>query len=204
MISWTRFGIRLYLFLIVAFCLLYDYCRTSQQATQLACVQHGKTYPTFHRRNCYECGSEKVFIEIHYVLINTFQVELNDTNRLSKTNTYYDAFITAKIGAAIIRYKTKMILNVNDLHVSGSQIGDEIWEKLWEQNVFSEAQRLDIVQNHQHDMGQLHKFDVDIKSKIDSKNGHRKTQAQKSSAGIVFTTMTSVFLSVVCLAAFVV
>lgn len=77
-----------------------------------------------------------------------------------------------------------MILNINDLHVSGSQIGDEIWEKLWEQNVFSEAQRLNIVHTENGDMGQLHKFDV----KVDTDT---KTEAHKSSSGSLFTTMTS-------------
>ena len=96
-----------------------------------------------------------------------------------------------------------MILNINDLHVSGSQIGDEIWEKLWEKNVFSEARRLDIIQNDQHGMGQLHKFDVNVKSNLES-HSERKTQAHKSSAGTVFTTMSCVILSVACLALFVV
>ena len=75
-----------------------------------------------------------------------------------------------------------MILNINDLRTSGSQIGDEIWEKLWEQNVFEEAQRLDIVHNDNGDMGQLHKLDV----KIDTKKAH----AHKSSASRAFTVLT--------------
>ena len=95
-----------------------------------------------------------------------------------------------------------MILNINDLHVSGSQIGDEIWEKLWEKNVFAEARRLDIVQHDQHDMGQLHEFDKNVKSNV-ATNRDRKTQAHKSSAVTVFTMMSSIILSLACLTVFI-
>ena len=111
------------------------------------------------------------------------QVELNDKNRLVKTNSYFDAFVTAKVGASIFRYKTKMILNINDLRTSGSQIGDEIWEKLWEQNVFEEAERLDLTPHDQGDMGQLHKLHVHVDS--------TKAQAHKNSASDRFSSVTN-------------
>ena len=69
------------------------------------------------------------------------KVEMDDGKRLHKTNSYYDAYITAKIGESIVRYKTKMILNSDDTRSSGSQVGDELWEKLWEREIFKEAKR---------------------------------------------------------------
>ena len=87
-----------------------------------------------------------------------------------------------------------MNLNVNDLRISGSQIGDEIWEKLWDEKVFEEAQRLETVEHEHADMGQLHKFNV----KLDSK----KTQAHKSSAGSTFTLLSSVLVSLACAVVF--
>jgi hypothetical protein len=89
-----------------------------------------------------------------------FQVELNTTNRLHKTNSFFDAFVTAKIGPSIFRYTTKMILNIDDIRSTGLQIGDELWEKLWENNVFEEARKPEIVPQTFHIMGQVHIKDV--------------------------------------------
>ncbi|XP_045169740.2 uncharacterized protein LOC123532383 [Mercenaria mercenaria] len=84
------------------------------------------------------------------------KIELNTTNRLHKTNSFYDAFITAKIGPSIFRYVTKMILNINDIRSTGLQIGDELWEKLWENDVFVEARKPEIVPETFNIMGQVH------------------------------------------------
>ncbi|XP_060566486.1 uncharacterized protein LOC132725397 [Ruditapes philippinarum] len=89
-----------------------------------------------------------------------FKVELNTTNRLHKTNSFFDAFVTAKIGPSIFRYTTKMILNIDDIRSTGLQIGDELWEKLWENNVFEEARKPEIVPQTFHIMGQVHIKDV--------------------------------------------
>lgn len=97
------------------------------------------------------------FIHINVVY---FQIEVNTKNRLHKTNSFYDAIITAKIGPSIFRYSTKMILNINDVRSTGLQIGDEIWEKLWENEVFVEARRPEIVPKTENIMGQVHIQDV--------------------------------------------
>ncbi|KAL4222138.1 hypothetical protein ACF0H5_018178 [Mactra antiquata] len=86
------------------------------------------------------------------------KVELNTSNRLHKTNSFYDAYVTAKVGPSIFRYKTKMILNTDDIRSTGLQVGDEIWEKLWENEVFAEAKSPELVhvQDSSNIMGQVH------------------------------------------------
>lgn len=84
------------------------------------------------------------------------KVEFDTKNRLHKTNSFYDAFVTAKVGASIFRYKTKMIININEIRAAGLQIGDELWEKLWENGVFAEARKPEIVPDKQNIMGQVH------------------------------------------------
>lgn len=89
-----------------------------------------------------------------------FQVELNDKNRLHKTNSYYDAYLTAKIGHSIFRYKTKMILNIDDIRATGSQVGDELWEKLWENEVLAEAKHVKLAPDTVNILGQAQEKDV--------------------------------------------
>ena len=84
------------------------------------------------------------------------QVEINKKNRLLKSNSYYDAYVTAKIGQSIIRYKNKAVINLDDVRVSGSGIGDGVWEKLWENRVLEEVKRKQSDSNSNNEMGQTH------------------------------------------------
>lgn len=101
------------------------------------------------------------------------QVELNTANRLHKTNSFFDANVTAKVGPSIFRYKTKMILNIDDIRSTGLQVGDELWEKLWENEIFAEAKSPEFV--HVPDsvsiMGQVHIQQVHKAHAHSSKSG---------------------------------
>jgi len=113
-------------------------------------------------------------------------VEFNDKNRLHKTNSYYDAFITAKIGPSILRYQTKMILNSDDIRATGSQVGDELWEKLWERKVLAEAQHVKLAPDTVNILGQAQVKDV-----------HQTHAHQKSSASNIFNSVIPVLSGIV-------
>ncbi|WAQ94870.1 hypothetical protein MAR_007341 [Mya arenaria] len=89
-----------------------------------------------------------------------FKVEYNSKNRLRKTTSYFDAMITAKVGPSVFTFKSKMIINIKDVRATGSQIGDEIWEKLWENEVFAEAKEILLPIRKENILGQAQVKDV--------------------------------------------
>lgn len=88
-----------------------------------------------------------------------------------------------------------MILNVHDIRTSGSQIGDELWEKLWENKVFQEARKIEIA-HKDNSMGQIHHVEVHTAEA----HAHAHSTGSVSSAswtclfiGVVSTLMTFAF-----------
>lgn len=119
------------------------------------------------------------------------KVELNTANRLHKTNSFFDANVTAKVGPSIFRYKTKMILNIDDIRSTGLQVGDELWEKLWANEVFIEAKQPEFV--HVPDsvniMGQVHI------QQVHKAHAHSSKSGSTSSSPTWWTYVTIVSLS---------
>jgi len=122
---------------------------------------------------------------------NYFQVEMNGKNRLHKTTSYYDAKITAKVGPSVFTFKSKMILNANDVRATGSQIGDEIWEKLWENGVFAEAAEIKFEPNKLNILGQ-----AQVKE-VEESHAHAQRDSNNGSSHL-FMSFGSVVMTALC------
>ncbi|XP_033762308.1 uncharacterized protein LOC117343873 [Pecten maximus] len=55
------------------------------------------------------------------------KVKYDENSFDPRTSTYRIAYVTAKIRGEIVTYKTTSLPNIADLSTSGSEIGDEIW-----------------------------------------------------------------------------
>ncbi|XP_052245681.1 uncharacterized protein LOC127854659 [Dreissena polymorpha] len=117
------------------------------------------------------------------------KIEFKGLSKLKKTTSYFDPFITAKIGPSIFRYKSKRILNINDLRATGSQIGDELWEKMWENGVFAEAKEVHIVPDKVSILGQAQVKEVHSSHAHAQTHGSGGNRVTTSLMTVVFGTM---------------
>ena len=84
-----------------------------------------------------------------------------------------------------------MILNIDDIKATGLQIGDELWEKLWENDVFEEARKPEIVTKTFNIMGQVHIEDVH------KAHAHSQQTGSASSSRVGWTNIITVLSAIV-------
>lgn len=78
-----------------------------------------------------------------------------------------------------------MILNMADIRSTGSQVGDELWEKLWENEVLAEAMHVKLAPDTVNILGQAQVKDV-----------HSTHAHQQSSASRMFGSVLSLVAGV--------
>lgn len=64
------------------------------------------------------------------------QVEINHSSDTEMSSEESGVFITARIGDVIERYESPDTFHPENMALNGRVIGDEIWKKLWQNNVF--------------------------------------------------------------------